>query len=77
MAPLASRTVSAETIAFGEVALSGELRPVAHPGLRLKEAAKLGFERALVPAAVAAEKGPMALSAIRTLGQHVDQLLGR
>src|ERR671918_1533443 len=56
---LAERPVPPETVAFGEVALSGELRPVAHAGLRLKEAAKLGFERALVPAAVAPAKGPL------------------
>jgi orotidine 5'-phosphate decarboxylase subfamily 1 len=53
---LSERPVPAETVAFGEVALSGELRPVAHAALRLKESAKLGFERALVPAAVAARR---------------------
>src|SRR5918993_2399723 len=74
---LSERPVPPEAIAFGEVALSGELRPVAHAALRMKEAAKLGFERALVPAAVGAEKGPMRLSAFRTLGQLVDHLLGR
>ena len=73
---LAERPVPAETVAFGEVALSGELRPVAHSGLRLKEAAKLGFARALVPAAVA-DKGPMTLAGFRTLGALVDHLLGR
>ena len=36
---------------FGEVALSGEIRPVAHGNLRLKEAAKLGFSVAVVPKA--------------------------
>ena len=41
---LAERPVPAESVAFGEVALSGELRPVAHGGLRLKESAKLGFD---------------------------------
>jgi DNA repair protein RadA/Sms len=74
---LSERPVAAETVAFGEVALSGELRPVAHGALRLKESAKLGFERALVPAAVAAEKGAMRLTGFRTLGQLVDHLLGR
>ena len=54
---LAERPVPPETVAFGEVSLSGELRPVAHGALRLKEAAKLGFERALVPASLAGEKG--------------------
>jgi DNA repair protein RadA/Sms len=74
---LAERPVSSRSVAFGEVSLSGELRPVAHAGLRLKESAKLGFERALVPAAVAEGKGPMRLSGFRTLAQLVDHLLGR
>ena len=37
-------------VVMGEIALSGEVRPVAHGALRLKEAAKLGFGRAMVPA---------------------------
>ncbi len=41
--------VPADCVAFGEIALSGEVRPTAHPSLRLKEAGKLGFTRALVP----------------------------
>jgi predicted ATP-dependent serine protease len=61
----------------GEVALSGEIRPVAHGGLRLKEAAKLGFERALVPGSLKEERGGMTLASFRTLGELVDSLLGR
>ncbi|WP_106639476.1 DNA repair protein RadA [Allosphingosinicella vermicomposti] len=74
---LSERPVPADTIAFGEVALSGELRPVAHGALRMKEAAKLGFERALVPASLKGEKGPLALTGFRTLGELVDHMLGR
>jgi DNA repair protein RadA/Sms len=74
---LSERPVPAETVAFGEVALSGELRPVAHGPLRLKEAAKLGFARALLPAAAASEKSAMRLQSFRALGQLVDHLLGR
>ncbi|MGE0180430.1 MAG: DNA repair protein RadA [Sphingomonas sp.] len=74
---LSERPVPAEAVAFGEVALSGELRPVAHGALRLKEAAKLGFSGALVPAALAGEKGGMQLNGFRTLAQLVDHLLGR
>ena len=74
---LAERPVPAEAVAFGEIALSGELRPVAHGGLRLKEAAKLGFERALVPASLKAEKGGMALTGFRSLRELVDHVLGR
>jgi len=74
---LAERPLATDSIAFGEVALSGELRPVAHSALRIKEAAKLGFTRALVPSSVAGDKSALGLSGFRTLGELVDHLLGR
>ena len=42
-------SLSAETVFFGEIALSGAIRPVAHSLARLKEAAKLGFCHATIP----------------------------
>jgi DNA repair protein RadA/Sms len=39
----------ADLVAFGEVGLSGEIRPVPNGQERLKEAAKHGFKRAIVP----------------------------
>ena len=74
---LSERPVAADTIAFGEIALSAEVRPVAHAGLRLKEANKLGFERAFVASATKAEKGGIALSGFSRLGGLVDHMLGR
>jgi len=74
---LAERPVPADAVAFGEVALSGELRPVAHAAIRLKESAKLGFERALVPGAGGIEAGSITPSRFPTLGRLVDHLLGR
>jgi len=41
--------VPPEAVVFGEVGLAGEARPVTHTDTRLKEAAKLGFSRAIVP----------------------------
>ncbi len=41
--------VRADTVLIGEVGLSGELRMVGQMQTRLKEAAKLGFKRAVVP----------------------------
>jgi DNA repair protein RadA/Sms len=73
---LAERPMAADAIAFGEVALSGEIRPVAHGGLRCKEAAKLGFGRALAPAAQA-DTGGLQLAGFNSLGAFVDHLLGR
>jgi DNA repair protein RadA/Sms len=39
-----------DAVFFGEIALSGAVRPIGQPGLRLKEAAKLGLEQAIVAA---------------------------
>lgn len=41
--------VPAELVAFGEVGLSGDVRAVGRAEARLREAARLGFRRALVP----------------------------
>ncbi len=46
------KVVSSETVVFGEVGLSGEVRSVNMPAIRLKEASKLGFSKAIVPASV-------------------------
>jgi DNA repair protein RadA/Sms len=48
---LRDRSIDSQTLAVGEVGLLGELRPVAGLDRRLREAARLGFERAIVPAA--------------------------
>jgi DNA repair protein RadA/Sms len=40
-----------DLVVFGEVGLSGEIRPVQNGQERLREAAKHGFKRAIVPAA--------------------------
>jgi len=43
------KAVPADLVIIGEVGLSGELRAVGQLPMRLNEAAKLGFKRALVP----------------------------
>jgi DNA repair protein RadA/Sms len=55
---MASALISAATnipapdnsIFFGEIGLSGEIRAVSHANIRLKEALKLGFNKAIIPA---------------------------
>uniref|UniRef100_UPI0026386C53 DNA repair protein RadA n=1 Tax=uncultured Sphingobium sp. TaxID=316087 RepID=UPI0026386C53 len=74
---LSERPVPADVVLFGEVALSSEIRPVAHAPLRLREAAKLGFNRAFVPASASDGVNGIAVSGFRTLAQLVDQMLGR
>ena len=46
-----NRPLPEKMVAFGEIGLSGEVRPVARGQERLKEAEKLGFERAIIPKA--------------------------
>ena len=41
--------VPPDTTVFGEIGLSGEVRPVSQANVRLKEASKLGFTRAFTP----------------------------
>ncbi|MBW4517130.1 MAG: DNA repair protein RadA [Timaviella obliquedivisa GSE-PSE-MK23-08B] len=45
------RVVDPTTVLIGEVGLGGQIRPVSQMELRLKEAAKLGFKRAIIPSA--------------------------
>jgi DNA repair protein RadA/Sms len=45
------RPLPRRTLVLGEVGLAGEVRAVSQPEIRLAEAARLGFERAILPAA--------------------------
>lgn len=49
VASFRDRIVDSSTVLIGEVSLGGQVRPVSQMELRLKEAAKLGFKRAIVP----------------------------
>ena len=61
-------------VALGEVALSGEVRPAGHAALRLKEAAKLGFGRALLPDRTEAVPHGIAATRFGTLAALVRHL---
>ena len=73
---LTMEPVQADTVVFGEIGLSGEVRPVSQADARLKEAAKLGFAAALTPPrrGRAGERGSESGLAIREL-QHLRQLV--
>ena len=62
LSSLADQPLPDETVVFGEISLAGEVRPVAQADTRLKEAAKLGFSHAIVPAGVSERKQPLAVS---------------
>ncbi len=66
--------VPADLVACGEVGLGGELRRVAQLSRRLGEAARLGFQRAVVPPSV--DDGPPGMELIRaaTVADAIDRL---
>ena len=53
---LTNKPLPSDMVIFGEIGLSGEIRAVTQPSLRLKEAAKLGFSSAIVPTSFKKEK---------------------
>jgi DNA repair protein RadA/Sms len=59
---LRSRALPERTVILGEVGLAGEVRPVGRIEDRLKEAAKLGFTQAVIPAASAEGLGDPGLT---------------
>lgn len=67
----------AEAILFGEVSLSGALRPVAQADNRLKEARKLGFTQAILPEAQKIETSEdMGLRRTGDLTRFVGEMFG-
>jgi DNA repair protein RadA/Sms len=72
---LSGSPLPSDAVYFGELGLSGAIRPVAQAQARLKEAAKLGFSRAVSPPARAEskERPPLAVSA---LGHITDLVAG-
>ncbi|MDQ8021196.1 MAG: DNA repair protein RadA [Moraxellaceae bacterium] len=79
---LNGRALPRKLVVFGEVGLAGEIRPAPRGQERLKEAAKLGFEQAIIPTAnapkqkiagmevVAVDRIEQALTALRELQQR-------
>lgn len=65
------RIVDPELVLIGEVGLGGQVRPVSQMELRLKEAAKLGFKRALVPKGQKIQGLPMEITEV---GRVVDAI---
>jgi DNA repair protein RadA/Sms len=60
-------------VVFGEISLSGEIRPVNRMESRMKEARKLGFDAALAPAQ-AAESGILIVNSVSRLAEAVQRI---
>jgi DNA repair protein RadA/Sms len=76
LSSLENRALPQELVSFGEVGLAGEIRPVPFGEERLREAAKHGFRRAVVPRANVPRKRieGMQITGVARLSEAVDAL---
>ena len=72
---LTNRPIPGKLAVFGEIGLAGEVRPAPRGQDRLKEAAKLGFERAIVPRANAPKAKIAGLDVLAV--ERVDEAVAR
>jgi DNA repair protein RadA/Sms len=77
---LSNIALGADSVFFGEIGLSGAIRPVSHGLARLKEAAKLGFRRATIPQGPAErDRAPKDIAAPKDLAlrncAHISDLV--
>ncbi|NOT12781.1 MAG: DNA repair protein RadA [Methylococcaceae bacterium] len=68
------RIIPHDVFFFGEIGLSGEIRPVANGHARLNDAAKHGFKKAVIPKANAPKKAidGLKIYAVSTLSEALD-----
>ncbi|HKE41576.1 MAG TPA: DNA repair protein RadA [Casimicrobiaceae bacterium] len=73
---LRNKPLEAKSLVFGEVGLAGEIRPVQRGLDRLREAAKLGFKRAVIPAANKPKQGVDGIDVVgvERIGEALDML---
>src|SRR3984885_1091489 len=76
---LAGRAVPAHLVAFGEIGLTGEVRPVAYGDERLREAQAQGFKTAVVPQGNAPRRneGALQVVAVSRLAEALEAALGK
>ncbi|HEY8603040.1 DNA repair protein RadA [Tsuneonella suprasediminis] len=72
---LADKPLARQAVWFGEVSLAGEVRPVAHAGLRLRESAKLGFSLGCGPGEVEPDSAALKYRGIKQLSNLVDRVM--
>jgi DNA repair protein RadA/Sms len=76
-----NRVVPSTTAVFGEIGLAGEIRGVTQAGLRIREAAQMGFSRCILPEANIDPEDRIALGSrcelvgVRSAGEALDALL--
>jgi len=72
---LADKPLPSQSVWFGEISLAGEIRPVAHAGLRLREANKLGFSKGFGPSDAKSGSSKLEYRGMGQLANLVDQVM--
>ncbi|MBX7460504.1 DNA repair protein RadA [Qipengyuania huizhouensis] len=72
---LADKALPQRSAWLGEVSLAGEVRPVAHGGVRLREAAKLGFDRGFGPPDAKNSSAELEYVGVGQLANLVDRVM--
>jgi DNA repair protein RadA/Sms len=75
LSSLRNKPLPQQLVAFGEIGLAGEIRPVPHGEERLREAAKHGFTQAIIPKANHPRSAIKGLDIISV--QHIQDVMGR
>ena len=77
LSSLRNRPFPSDTVCFGELGLAGEVRPVSGGVIRIKEAYKQGFKKAIVPKGNAPKNSPdkMEIFVVSRLSEVLDLLV--
>ena len=71
---ICNQPLAPNSVTFGEISLSGAIRPVSQTGLRLKEAAQLGFHTANTALPANIEKPPLEVNNLEKLADLLKQM---
>ena len=71
---ICNQPLAPNSVTFGEISLSGAIRPVSQTGLRLKEAAKRGFHSANTALPANIEKPPLEVNNLEKLADLLKQM---
>ena len=74
---LKDAVISSDTVAFGEIGLTGEIRAVSNADLRIAEAARMGFKKILVPhhnMAALTKRDDIEIVGVRTVREAFEEI---
>ena len=74
--PLLTQALPRDAVVFGEISLSGALRPIVQADARLREARKLGFAAAYAPAGTKAPPAGLAIHPVADLAAFMEKCFG-